>query len=268
MISIITPVLNGERHIGICIESVLKQNYSPIEHLIIDGKSTDGTMAIVKKYAAKYGHIRWISEKDHGQSNAMNKGIGLAKGQIIGILNIDDYYQPGVLNRISNIFKTLPGASLLVGNCNVWNSSGELLYVNRPRRLKVEDLLMGWRVNPHPVNPSAYFYHKSLHDIVGPYDENEHFALDVDFLLKAVRFAHVKYVDELWGNYCFLPGTKTETDQRRGTNVDRINDLFLKHRKGLPILKQFKVILMQLWYEQVKMLKNIKIKVYNYMKKT
>ena len=79
---------------------MIEQNCGDVEHIIIDGGSQDGTVTIIKQYAEKYPHIRWISEADQGQSDAMNKGLDMAKGNIISFLNVDDYYEPLVLNKI------------------------------------------------------------------------------------------------------------------------------------------------------------------------
>jgi len=128
MISVITPVYNGERFIEACIQVVIDQQCSDVEHIIMDGGSKDGTVDIIKRYAEQYSHIRWLSEKDQGQSDAMNKGIAMAKGEILAILNVDDYYEPNVLKRVTEIFKILPEPSLLVGNCNIWDSNGFKVY--------------------------------------------------------------------------------------------------------------------------------------------
>jgi glycosyltransferase involved in cell wall biosynthesis len=209
LLTVITPVYNGQRFIESCLQSVINQNCPGAEHLIIDGGSTDMTPGIIERYAKRYAHIRWISEKDHGQSAAMNRGISLARGQIIGFLNSDDYYQPTVLPEILNIFQQLPDPGFLVGNCNVLNDDGKITYLNKPSRLSLTNMLIGGEKNQFPYNPSAYFYHKSLHEKIGPYDESNHYTMDLDFLLRAVRTAHVKYVDETWGNFRYIRGTKT-----------------------------------------------------------
>lgn len=249
MISVITPVCNGESYIEACLKTVISQQCSDVEHIIMDGNSKDATIDIVKQYAESYPHIKWVSEPDEGQSDAMNKGIAIAKGEIIAILNVDDYYEPHTLNRIQEMFKTLKEPGLVAGNCNVWDAEGKLLYVNKPSKLKLTDLLMGWSINPHPVNPSAYFYHKSLHDIVGPYDEKNHYAMDLDFILKAVKVSTVKYFNESWGNYHFLEGTKTAIDQQRGTAGDRSKELIANHRKKLPVLLQWRVVAAQVFHQ-------------------
>jgi glycosyltransferase involved in cell wall biosynthesis len=242
MISVITPVFNGERFIESCILNVINQNCQTYEHIIIDGGSTDGTISIIEKYSAEYPNIIWSSQKDRGQSDAMNKGVAMANGEIIGFLNVDDYYEPGVLNRVSEIFPDLPEPSLIVGNCNVWDNDGNLLYVNKPSKLNIRDLLMGNDINPHPVNPSAYFYHKSLHNKIGNYDINENFALDVDFLFRAVQVANIEYFNELWGNYRFLEGTKTYCDQASKMNKRRMKKLYNKFLKEQPFKMQLYIL--------------------------
>lgn len=240
MISIITPVYNGERFIESCINVVIEQNCLNVEHVIVDGGSTDGTVNIIKLYASKYSHIRWLSEKDKGQSDAMNKGINMAKGEILSFLNVDDYYEPDILNRVSHLFKSLPNPSFLVGNCNIWDDQG-LRGINKPKKMKFTDLLLGRNINPYPVNPSAYFYHKTLHEIAGFYDVNEHYAMDYDFLFRAVQFVEVEYVDELWGNMRVIQGTKTFNDSQAGRGAIRVRHLIRTYRKKLPFLQRLKV---------------------------
>jgi glycosyltransferase involved in cell wall biosynthesis len=255
MISVITPVRNGARHIECCLQNIISQNCPFVEHVIVDGKSDDGTVEIVKRYAATNSHIRWLSEKDKGQSDAMNKGLNMARGDVIGILNVDDYYEPNTLIRIEALFRNLLEPSVAVGNCNVWNDSGKLIYLNAPRRLRIEDLLMGWRINPHPVNPSAYFYHKSIHDIIGPYDENEHYAMDLDFLFRAIQVATINYTNETWGNYRLIEGTKTVIDQQQGSSGARSKRVYSKYERQLPLWMQMKIALMRFRYYGVSFVK-------------
>jgi glycosyltransferase involved in cell wall biosynthesis len=239
MISIITPVYNGEKFIEACIKVVIDQNCPEAEHIIVDGGSSDKTIEIIKRYAERNEHIRWISEKDQGQSDAMNKGILMAKGDIVGFLNVDDYYEPNVLNRIYELFKKSPNPSLLVGNCNVWDGTGNLMFVNQPTKLSVVDFLLGSSI---PCNPSAYFYHASLHRKVGLYKVDEHYAMDLDFLLKTVQVALAIHFDEIWGNFRLIEGTKTLADIRNGQMQDRMHSIFKAHEKNISIVNKI-----QLW---------------------
>ncbi|MEL4895024.1 glycosyltransferase family 2 protein [Crocosphaera sp. Alani8] len=251
MISIITPVYNGESFIESCIKVVIEQNCPDIEHIIVDGGSQDKTIAVVKKYAENYPHIRWISEADQGQSDAMNKGIKMAKGEILAILNVDDYYQPNVLNRVQTIFENLPKNSFLVGNCKVWDETGKVKFINRPEKLKLKELLLGWSINPHPINPAAYFYHKSLHDDIGLYDVDDHYTMDVDFLLRVVQTANLQYKDEIWGNYLDIEGTKTFSDRESGQGVKRMENLFNKYNQQLSFLEKLQVKVKGYWFKKV-----------------
>lgn len=254
-VSIITPVYNGERYIENCLQTVIDQDCNCVEHIIVDGNSRDATSNIVQRYTNNYAHIKWLSEPDKGQSDAMNKGIRLAKGKILGILNVDDYYEAGVLNRIVEIFETRSEPSLVVGNCNVWDHAGRLKYVNKPANLGITDLLLGWSINPHPVNPSAYFYHRSLHDRVGWYDVDDHYAMDLAFLLKAVKVATTAYHNEIWGNYREIDGTKTVTDKQRGMSSERARRIRVEHRRQLSIRDQFQVLRLQALHALTRLLK-------------
>ena len=99
-ISVITPVYNSIQFIEDCILNVINQKAINVEHLIVDGGSNDGTLEVIQHFSKEYPHIRFLSEKDNGQSDAMNKGIDLAKGRFISFLNVDDYYEEGALKDV------------------------------------------------------------------------------------------------------------------------------------------------------------------------
>ncbi|MBE9010421.1 glycosyltransferase [Pseudanabaenaceae cyanobacterium LEGE 13415] len=247
MITIVTPVFNGEKYIESCLQTVIAQNCSKIEHLIIDGGSTDNTVNIVKKYAQKHSHIRWISERDRGQSDAMNKGIQKATGEILTFLNVDDYYEPNVLNQVIERFKTLPEPSFVVGNCRIWNDRNQVIDLNKPTKLRLLDLVVGLNINPYPCNPCAYFYHRSLHDRVGDYAIDDHHAMDLDFILRAVQVAHMQYVDQIWGNYRRIEGTKTYIAMADGSADQRVRDLLRKYRRQLTPIEWIEWCYWRIW---------------------
>ena len=248
MISIITPVHNSETFIASCIQNVIDQGCPDIEHIIVDGGSTDGTLELIKRYADEYAHIHWISEKDKGQSDAMNKGISIAKGELLGVLNADDYYEPGAINRAVQLLQDLPEPSFLAGNCNIWNHVDELIGINKPSHLKLEQLLKGWCVHPFPYNPSAYFYHASLHQSAGLFDINEHYAMDLEFILRAVQFANVYYFDEAWGNFRVHEDTKTFRSKSNGEPMARMNRIMRHYRKRLNPVSRLKVACVYEYY--------------------
>ena len=207
-ITIITPVYNGAKYIGQCIDNVISQKCSSVEHLIMDGSSTDGTQEIAQKYTEAYPHIRLVSEKDSGQSDAMNKGITKAKGSIISFLNVDDYYEPNLFNRVLAVFKKLDKPAFVCGNLNIRNADGTLKHFNRPDRISLVELVSNcfeW-----PYNPSAYFYHKVLHEKIGYYNVANHLCMDYEFILEAAKFIGLTHIDETWGNFVMVDGSKTK----------------------------------------------------------
>ena len=115
LISIITVVFNGEKYLEKTIQSVINQNYDNTEYIIIDGGSTDGTLEIVKKYEDQIDY--WVSEKDDGIYDAMNEGIRLSRGELVGLINADDYYSPNIFQSIvENYMKT--NVNVIYGDLN------------------------------------------------------------------------------------------------------------------------------------------------------
>lgn len=234
VLSIITPVFNGARFLQSCLDNVEAQGCPVAEHIVVDGASHDETVAILAVNAARLPYLSYLSESDRGQSHAMNKGIALARGTYMTFLNVDDYFEPGVLNRVVGIIRDLDQPRFLAGNCNVWGDGDALQYVNRPSRLELDRLVMGPAYFQHPYNPSAYFYPRALHDMVGPYDEREHYALDLEFILRAMRALPTRYFDETWGNFRNIDGTKTVTHARSGLAAGVVRRIFLANFRTLP----------------------------------
>ena len=240
-LSIITPVYNGEKFISGCIESVAAQNCAGIEHVIVDGGSTDGTVLILVEKAKAYPHIRWISERDRGQSDALNKGLGMARAEYIGILNVDDFYEPGALSSVAKIIKTLTGPRFIVGACNVLTTDDKLLDVNRPSVLKFENFMVDYEAWPFPYNPSAYFYPKAVHDAVGPYNVEEHFSMDFEFILAVVQAIEPLYIDAVLGNFRFIPGTKTFNSFTEGSSETKKRKICVAAWKRAPFKTKLRV---------------------------
>ncbi len=217
-ISVILVVLNNRAYIGQAINNFLAQQCPDAELVVVDGASTDGTREEIERLAAVHPSIRWISEKDSGQSDAMNKGIRMARGVYISFLNVDDYYSDGVLNEVCGLLSQSDAPDFLVGNCKVWDADGKLVYVNRPNPCRPWHILSGRRL---PVNPTAYFYRKSLHDEVGFYNEQNHMNMDLEFIARVCLSTELAYVNRDWGNFRMLPGTKTQSDMEAGRLEER-----------------------------------------------
>lgn len=118
LISVVTVVRNGEAHLERAIRSVLDQPYDNVEYIVVDGGSTDGTLDIIRRYEDRIDH--WVSEPDEGIYHAMNKGISLATGELIGLLNSDDDYLPGALSEVVRAYAPYRGRDVvLTGRWNV-----------------------------------------------------------------------------------------------------------------------------------------------------
>src|ERR1700743_1931255 len=115
LVSIITIVYNGEKHIADCIRSVRSQDYPNLQYIIVDGGSTDNTLKIIDEFRDSISDL--ISEKDQGISDAFNKGIRLAKGEIIGLINTDDWYEEGAITKA---VKAIADCDVVYGDLQYW----------------------------------------------------------------------------------------------------------------------------------------------------
>lgn len=237
MISIITPVFNGVNHIQSCIESVASQSFEGIEHLIMDGGSGDGTAELVRQLLPEYSHLKLVSEPDKGQSDAMNKGIRLAANPVISFLNADDRYEPGAIAEARSFFLTAAPDSFLLGNCRVLHEDGSQYMINKPWPFDRVAFMLDYLF---PYNPSAYFYHRSLHEKVGFYDVDDHLTMDIDFLFRLKGKAGIVYIDRILGNYIMLPGSKTMQEISAGRNVENLQKVFEKYRPALSLSEKFR----------------------------
>jgi glycosyltransferase involved in cell wall biosynthesis len=229
LLSIITPCYNPGSWLEKCILNVAQNHLPEIEHLIIDGGSNDGSVEKLTELSHKFPHIRWISENDKGQSDAMNKGLALAKGPWIGFLNVDDYYEAGALSSVlAHIGKNPSGLRLLTGNLNIINENGALISRNKPDKMSFQALLAD--MCEWPYNPSSYFYPAAVHDKIGKLPVDEHFAMDYDFILKLMAAGiPIDYQNETWGNFRLLPDAKTGKDQAANQSYKRAEELRKKY---------------------------------------
>jgi len=179
-ITIITPSYNQGNFIEETIRSVIDQGYPNLEYIIIDGGSTDNTVAIIEQYQQHLSY--WVSEKDSGQSDAINKGLKVSTGNIINWLNSDDVMMPGCLHAIASHFKANPGIGLVYGNIIHFNNNTE----------EVRPLIKATRLHyyskicfPQP----ATFFSRDIINTVGLIDEHIHFSMDWDLYIRALLAA-------------------------------------------------------------------------------
>lgn len=240
ILSVITPCYNSERFIAACLEHVRQQYTAGIEHLIMDGGSTDRTADTARNFADNHRWVKVFSERDSGQSDAMNKGIMKAKGRFICFLNVDDYFEPDVLPYVISQLKQLSDRHLFVGNCRVVNSDGSLRILRKPSACGYPQILEFWRKDVFPSNPSSYFYARRLHDLAGLYDENEHFVLDYEMMIRLLKHAEVKYIDRDLGNFLLHEDTKTHQNSSAGNKITKLS-VFNRYKSELPFMQRMRL---------------------------
>lgn len=183
-VTIITVCFNSEATIRRTIESILHQTYAHIEYIIIDGDSKDRTLDIIKEYRESFGErLRIVSEPDEGIYDAMNKGIRLATGALIGILNSDDYYEENAVEKI----------------VDAWDKSGMQILYGMMRTLKdnkeyMVSLYSHQFLNEHMILHPATFVTKDVYDKIGLFDTKYKIVADLDFILRAYESQIVRFV--------------------------------------------------------------------------
>jgi len=180
-ISIVTPVYNNAPYVENCIKSILNQDYPQLEYIIIDGGSTDGTLQIIKKYTDHLAYF--VSEKDRGQTHALNKGFTRATGDIFAWLNADEQYLPGTLHEVGKAFSSHLGLDFFYGNRIIVNR--DLVEIGRKKWVPMHPkwrLLCIGRVLP----TDASFWRATIHRRTGKLDEKHFpkFGMDVDWFLR------------------------------------------------------------------------------------
>lgn len=206
LISVVTPSFNQAEFLEETIRSVLLQGYPNLEYYVIDGGSTDGSVEIIKRYEPWLNY--WISEKDTGQSQAINKGWRKASGEILSWLNSDDYLLPGTLLRIAEVFRSNPRAGLVHGKVRFINSSGESTGDEYGSEFNLESSLLK---SQNPVAQPATFISRTALNTVGGLNENLHMSMDWDLWLRIATLFPVVYLPEFLATFRTWPGAKSST---------------------------------------------------------
>jgi len=204
-ISIITPTLNSEEYIEQAIQSVLAQEYTNFEHIVVDGGSTDETINILKKYP----HIKWISEPDKGQSDAMNKGFKMSQGEVIVYLNCDDYFLDGAFHAVIPHLKS--GYKFVVGDVILKLDDGREFTIQP--NVDYKKMLKHWEYAAFPNNPVQYFYAREVQESF-PFNINNKKTMDLEFLFNAANKYEFKHIDKVLGVYLLLDGAVSVEAQK------------------------------------------------------
>lgn len=230
-VSIVTPSYNHGPYIGHTIKSVLGQDYPLIEHLVMDAASTDGTIDVLRQFAADHPRrFRFASEKDRGQSHALNKGVAQTSGEIVGWLNSDDTFEPGALTTAVEFFAKNPDVDLVYGDANFIDAAGN--FIARCAHVEPFDWHRLVHYTDFIVQPASFFTRRAF-EAVGGADESLHFTMDYDLFLKMASKFKVAYLPRVLANFRWLGGNKSAVGGR--TRLDELERLTRPFgARGLP----------------------------------
>ena len=202
-VTIVTPSFNQARYLERTIQSVLNQTYDDIEYIIIDGGSTDGSDEIIKLHQDRLAY--WVSEKDKGQTDAINKGFAQATGDVMAWLNSDDTLEPQAVARAVSALQENPAMGMVYGHGFFINANDDKIGEFPSAQTDYQRLRRGY---VH-ICQQAAFWRADLWRKVGPLDDSIYFAMDYDLWLRLARKASLLFINDHWANFRLHGEAKT-----------------------------------------------------------
>lgn len=171
-----------------------------VEHIIVDGGSTDGTVEFLESLGDT---VRWVSEKDKGQADAVNKGIRMASGEIIGWLNSDDIYRPGALQAVVNHFSNNPGCRWVYGRCRIVDSDGveQWKWITHYKNLRLRKFTYSKLLRENFISQPAVFFRKELVEQAGMLNTGLHYTMDYDLWLRFAQLSPAGVIDDYLADF-------------------------------------------------------------------
>ncbi|MEM9881564.1 MAG: glycosyltransferase family 2 protein [Planctomycetota bacterium] len=236
-ITIVTPSYQQSAFLERTIKSVLDQEYPNLEYLVFDGGSTDGSVDIIERYADRINH--WQSEKDNGQSDAINKGLKRAAGDIIGWLNSDDTMTPGSLDRIARAYVDHPDVDLVYGHTCHINADDRI--IRRLVALPTDDDELIHR-NRNVFAQPGTTWRKSLQDRIGLLDESLHYTMDCDFWIRAAKAGKLLAIPHHLANLRVHGETKSTGFVERFTaEQEKLDERYGKEDRSRPAKRRYRI---------------------------
>lgn len=226
-ISLVTPSFNQGQYIEQTIKSVLGQKYPNLEYLIEDGRSTDGTLRILKKYGNR---IRWTSQKDKSQSDALNRGFRKTTGEIVAYLNSDDYLLPHALAKVAVFFRKNPQAYWVTGKCQTvdLHNSEVRQPVTAYKNLMLQFLRSRQLLEiVNFISQPATFWRREIFEKVGFLDTKLNYSMDYDYWLRIWRKYPLYYINDYLASYRVHPSSKAVLSPE--TQFNKEYELAKKH---------------------------------------
>lgn len=195
LVSIVTPSYNQAQFLEETIQSVLAQDYPNIEYILIDGGSNDGSQEIIHRYANRFAY--WVSEKDQGQAEAINKGLGRARGEIWAWINSDDIYYPHAVSQAVNYLMAHPEVGMVYGDADLIDEEGKIIGQFASRQTDYHRMLDGFVHIPQATT----FIRAELWKQVGLLDNNLFFAFDYDLWVRIAKVSRIQYLPLKWAKF-------------------------------------------------------------------
>lgn len=224
LVSIITPSFQQARFLEATLRSVLEQDYPRIEYLVVDGASTDGSVEIIQRYSDRLAW--WISEKDSGQSEAINKGFRRAHGEIVGWLNSDDIYLPGAISAAVKAFQSHPQVGLIYGDALAIDADGKPFNLMRARQYTLVDLI-SFSIICQP----AAFIRSSVLEAVNFLNPAYQLLMDNLLWMGMAQKAPIVYIPQTWAGARYHDQAKNRT---RGAAYGREARLLIADLRSQP----------------------------------
>ena len=209
LVSIIVPSLNQDRFIAATIDSALNQDYPRLECIVVDGGSTDGTLDVLRHYGDQ---ALWISEPDHGQAHALNKGWRMAHGEILGWLNSDDTYHPGAFQAVIKAFLSHPEVGGIYGDCDYISTTGKFLEKYETGPFNYEAF---FRTSRSPIPQPTMFIRRAVYEHVGPVNESLRLVMDWEYWLRVGMNYPILYLPQTLATYRVHGSSKSATESLR-----------------------------------------------------
>ena len=224
LVTIVTPSYNQARFLEATLRSVLEQDYPNIEYLVVDGASTDGSVEIIRRYADRL--TWWVSEKDSGQSEAINKGFRKARGEFVGWLNSDDIYLPGAVSAAVTVFQSHPEVGLIYGDAMAVDTDGKPFNLMHAHQYTLVDL-MAFNIICQP----AAFMRRSVLEDVHYLDPSYQLLMDNLLWMRMAQKAPILYVPQTWAAARYHDQAKNRT---RGAAYGREARVLIENLNSLP----------------------------------
>lgn len=209
LVSIVSPSFNQARYLEEAMQSVLAEEYSQLEYIIIDGGSKDGSVDLIKRYTDRLAY--WSSEPDRGQADALNKGLSRARGKYMAWLNADDRMKPNAAREAVSFLEAHPEVGMVYGDAEFIDANGRVIGRFASRQTDYRRLLRGYVHIPQ----QAAFWRAELWQQVGPLDPSLSFAMDYDLWVRLAKISKLKYLPRPWAQFRLHADSKTIQNDMR-----------------------------------------------------